>query len=73
MSTAIRLPDDLVEKAKKYASIHCRTVPKQIEYWAFLGRIADENPDLPLAFIKEVLMVLSDIKEGKTSTFEMLD
>ncbi len=73
MSVAIRLPESLVDEAKRYASIHCRTVPKQIEYWSLLGRVADENPDLPLSFIKESLMGLSELEDGKTSAFKFLD
>lgn len=73
MSTAIRLPESLVEDAKKHASLNCRTVPKQIEYWSLLGRVADENPDLPLTFIKKTLMGLNEIKEGKVTTFKRLN
>jgi hypothetical protein len=54
-SVAVRLPNDLVEKARIAVAIYNRSIPKQIEYWAKIGRIAEENPDLPLNFIKGIL------------------
>ncbi len=73
MSVAIRLPETLVADAKKHAELSCRTVPKQIEYWTLLGRAAEENPDLPLSFIKETLLALAEAKEGKVSSFKRID
>ena len=71
MSTiAIRLPVNLVKQASHYAGINLRTVPKQIEYWAMLGRCAEDNPDLPLEFIKECLLAKQEIKQGDVSDFE---
>ena len=71
MSTiAIRLPSNLIEQATKYASINLRTVPKQIEYGAMLGRCAEDNPDLPLEFIKECLLANEDINQGNVSEFK---
>lgn len=51
-TTTIRLQSDLIADAKKSASKHFRTAAKQIEYWAHLGRLAEENSDLPLDFIE---------------------
>jgi hypothetical protein len=31
-------------------------VPKQIEYWSRIGKIAEENPDLPFAMIRDILI-----------------
>ncbi len=56
MSIALKLSDDLVEMAKPHAAAEHRSVPKQIEYWARLGKAVDENPDLPLQFIKDTLL-----------------
>lgn len=70
MNTAVRLSESLIEIAKKYASNNLRSIPKQIEYWSMLGRIAEDNPDLPMSFIKEVLMGLNEIESGNISEFE---
>ena len=32
----------------------------QIEFWAILGRSALDNPDLPITFISESLLMLSE-------------
>jgi len=68
-SIAIRLPVSFVETAKQYADINLRSVPKQIEYWAMLGRCAEDNPDLPLEFIKTCLLAKEDIRQGKVEPF----
>ncbi|MCF6355843.1 MAG: ParD-like family protein [Candidatus Polarisedimenticolaceae bacterium] len=39
MSTALRLDDRLVHEAEAEAGLLKRTVPKQIEYWAEIGKL----------------------------------
>lgn len=70
MSVAVRLSEEIVHDAQKYAELNFRSVPKQIEYWYRLGKIADENPDLPLAFIKGVLEGKLEMERGEVSAFE---
>lgn len=69
-SIAIRLPEELISQAEKYAAVNMRTIPKQIEYWAILGRCAEDNPDLSLEFIKDCLLAQEEIKQGQISAFE---
>ncbi|NQW85022.1 MAG: hypothetical protein HQ450_13845, partial [Alcaligenaceae bacterium] len=38
----------------KTARVDC--VPKQIEYWSQIGKIAEENPDLPFFMIRDILI-----------------
>lgn len=56
MSVNVKLSEGLVEQAKVYAHIEHRSVPKQIEYWSHIGKIAQENPDLPFAMIRDILI-----------------
>ena len=56
MSVNVKLSEGLVEQAKVYAHIEHRSVPKQIEYWSQIGKIAQENPDLPFAMIRNILI-----------------
>jgi hypothetical protein len=56
MSINVKLSNDLVETAKHYGTIEHRSVPKQIEYWSQIGKIATENPDLPFSVIRDVLI-----------------
>lgn len=56
MSVNVKLSENLVTQAKRYAQIQHRSVPKQIEYWSQIGRIAEENPDLPFSMIRDILL-----------------
>lgn len=56
MSINVKLSEVLVDQARRYASIEHRSVPKQIEYWSQIGKIAEENPDLPFSMIREILI-----------------
>ncbi len=61
MSVNVKLSEGLVEQAKRYAIIEHRSVPKQIEYWSRVGKIAEENPDLPFSMIRDILV--ADLEE----------
>ena len=52
MAINVKLSEALVENAKRYGNIEHRSVPKQIEYWSQIGKIAAENPDLPFSVIR---------------------
>jgi len=41
MATTIKLSDALIEAAKPYATAMQRSLPKQIEYWARIGKTAE--------------------------------
>ena len=70
MSLAIKLSDELVKDAKNHAQINQRSTPKQIEYWARMGKLADENPDLTLAFIKDIMISMVEMKSGEVSEYQ---
>ena len=54
MAINVKLSKELVAQAKHYGRIHHRSLPKQIEYWSEIGRIAEENPDLPYSLIRDI-------------------
>lgn len=70
MSTALKLSDELIELAKPHAAAKHRSVPKQIEYWARLGKVVEENPELPLQFIQDTLLGLEEAKAGQLSEYK---
>ena len=70
MATALKLSDELIEIAKTHAAAQLRSVPKQIEYWARLGKTVEENPDLPLQFIKDTLLAAEEAKAGHLSEYK---
>jgi hypothetical protein len=51
MSVSVRISDELYEAARRTAKAEFRSIPRQIEFWAKLGRAAYDNPDLPIDFI----------------------
>lgn len=69
MATSVRLDDDFVSEAQVYAEVHKRSVPKQIEFWAEIGRIAEDNPDLPYEFIKDALSATNEAKAGRLTPY----
>ena len=56
MPVNVKLSKSLVEQAKSHAKVQHRSVPKQIEYWSQIGKIAEENPDLPFFMIRDILI-----------------
>lgn len=67
MSVAVRIENEIYEAAKKSAGAEFRTVPGQVNYWAMIGKVALENPDLPIEFIRETLAAK---KQGAFEPFE---
>ena len=70
MAKAIKLSDELVNEATAHAKAHHRTPPRQIEYWARIGKIAEENPDLPFGFVKEILVGIEEVEAGEISEYK---
>jgi len=64
MSTAIKISKQIAEDAKLTAKVTRRSMAGQVEYWAFIGKIAEENPDLSFLVIKDILLGRQQLKEG---------
>ena len=56
MGVPIRIDEEIYNEARLVAKAEFRTIPNQIEFWAKIGKCALENPDLPVEFIRELLM-----------------
>lgn len=69
MPTSVRLDDDFVSDVKVHAEASSRSVPKQIEHWAKIGRIAEDNPELSYSFILEALLAQSEVNNKKVSRY----
>ena len=67
MSVNVKLAESLVDQARRTAKIEHRSVSKQIEYWSQIGRIAEENPDLPFAMIRDILIADQEEPVGEYS------
>lgn len=69
MATSVRLDDIFIEEAQIYAEAAKRSVPKQIEHWAEIGRVVEDNPDLTYEFIKDALLATAEINAGRSSKY----
>ncbi len=56
MGTPVRIDEYLYEDAKRHAKAESRTIAGQIEFWARLGKAALDNPDLPVDFVRDLLI-----------------
>lgn len=69
MAVSVRLDDNFVTDAKINAEVASRSVPKQIEHWAKIGKIVEDNPDLSYDFIKELLLAQKEFNNGRFSKY----
>ena len=67
MAINVKLSKALVDSARHYGGIEQRSVPKQIEYWSQIGKLATENPELPYGVIREIL---SADQEGPVGEYQ---
>lgn len=69
MPKAIKVSDSLADAAALFAKVEHRSLAGQIEYWAKLGKIAEENPDLPISFIKDILLGREELRSGQRGPY----
>ena len=69
MATSVGLDDEFVREAKVYGDANHRTTPKQIEYWAQIGRIAEDNPELSYEFIRDALLATAEVNLGNVQKY----
>lgn len=56
MGIPIRIDETIYNDAKNVARAECRSIPNQIEFWARIGKCALDNPDLPIEFVRDLLI-----------------
>ncbi|HEY8036793.1 MAG TPA: ParD-like family protein [Methylobacter sp.] len=75
MGMPVRIYDSLYEQARAQAQVERRTIAGQIEFWALVGKTALDNPDLPIDFVRDLLIARAEgstlatpfVPEGKRS------
>jgi len=70
MAVALKLSNELVEDAKPHAAAEHRSVPKQIEYWARIGKAVLENPELSLRLIQDTILSREEVKAGLSKPYQ---
>jgi len=63
----VKLSEALVDVAQTRAAVEHRSVPEQIEHWARMGKVAEENPDLPFSLIRDILVADQETPSGTYS------
>jgi hypothetical protein len=69
MAKAIKISEALATVAALFAKVEHRSVAGQVEYWAKLGKIGDENSDLPISFIKDILLGREQLRAGQKTPY----
>lgn len=71
----VRLPKNVDKRIRIKAQIEHRTISEQIKKYLYDAIISEDNPDLPLSFIKETLEAKAEINAdlGKEYIFGTIE
>jgi len=69
-SKPIKIDKDIIDQAKIYGKADSRSATKQVEYWARIGKIAQDNPDLTYEEITEILLGMAQVKLDMTRPYK---
>ncbi|MCP3660419.1 MAG: hypothetical protein GY830_08990 [Bacteroidetes bacterium] len=73
MSQAVKLSSKIIDQARIISKALNRSLAGQIEYWAKIGKIAEENPEMNYEFIKNILVSKEEIKNKKLFDYDFDD
>ncbi len=68
-TTSVRLDDELIEKATIIGRALSRSTPKQIENWAKIGEMMEDNPDLPYELVRQAIIAKAEKEAGKLESY----
>jgi hypothetical protein len=66
---SIRLDSALISKAKIIGGALSLSPAKQIEHWAKIGRIMEDNPELPYEFVKNAVIAKAEKETDKLENY----
>lgn len=67
---SIQFSEQFLEDVCRAAHNSGRTVEEQLEHWAHIGRVLEENPDLTYEFVKGIEASLEDIEAGRVEPYQ---
>ncbi len=70
MAFSVKLSEEIVSDARVISKALSRSVAGQIEHWAKIGKIAEENPDLTYELIKNLLIARQEAKLGDLEAYQ---
>ncbi|MCK4499982.1 ParD-like family protein [Candidatus Babeliales bacterium] len=71
MATSVKLSENIVSDARISSKAFNRSIASQIEYWARIGKIAEENPNLNYELIKDLLIAKEEAKNGNLTPYKI--
>ncbi len=69
-TSSIRLDESLVSKAKIMGDAQSRSPSKQIEHWAKIGKMMEDNPDLPYLFVRDAAIAKAEKDAGEIEEYK---
>ncbi|QWD91452.1 ParD-like family protein [Polynucleobacter sp. MWH-Braz-FAM2G] len=69
MPKIIKLSKSLLSSAQSASEQSNRTLSEQIEYWARLGRAAEENPELPVQMLQDILVSIEEVRMDTLNSY----
>lgn len=60
MGMPVRIDDQLYALAKAHAHAERRSIAGQVEFWAMIGKAALDNPDLPIEFVRDLMLARAE-------------
>ncbi|MCD8493018.1 MAG: ParD-like family protein [Geovibrio sp.] len=64
MSQAVKISDEIIKSAKIHAKAENRSLSAQIEFWAKMGKAAEQNPDMPFSMIKAIMLAREEAEQS---------
>ena len=68
-TATIRLPEELIQRARIAGKVEHRKAAQQIEYWISIAQCAIDNPDLSIREIKETLIAMGEAESGDVTEY----
>ena len=69
-TSSIRLDESLVSRAKIMGDAQSRSPAKQIEHWAKIGKMMEDNPDLPYLFVRDATIAKAEKDAGELEDYK---
>lgn len=69
MAVSVCFDNGFIRDVKVYAEAARRSIPEQIEHWVKVGRIAEDNPELPYSFIRDISLAQAEIENDKIKKY----
>ncbi len=63
MSSRLFFSEDFIFAAEAAAIENKVSISQQIEHWAFIGKLAEDNPEVPYEILKLIIERMAEMEE----------